>query len=110
MRLPLLNQKSVLSCGVASCAGKKLIHLCLDLHCQVAFPERVTSRQGGLSKEVPLCIYMHVFLCVCIYRCLYVCMHVCVYICGTPPPPKKIKNTTVSTHFQPKITYSLICK
>ena len=53
VRPPLLHQKSGLSRRVASRQGLKSIHLCLDLHCQVAFPEGVASRQGGLSKGVP---------------------------------------------------------
>ena len=54
VRPPLLYQKSVLSRGVAFHQGFKSDHLCLDLHCQVAFPEGVASCQGGLSKGVPL--------------------------------------------------------
>ena len=30
--------------------GRNIIHSCLDLHCQVAFPEGQVSHQGGLSK------------------------------------------------------------
>ena len=37
--------------------GKKSIHLDLDLHCPVAFPEGLTS-QGGLSKGVPLYFFI----------------------------------------------------
>ena len=54
VRPPLLHQKCGLSRGVASCQGRKSIHFCLDLYCQVAFPEGLASRQGGLSKGVPL--------------------------------------------------------
>ena len=50
VRPPLLHQKCGLSRGLASCKGLKSIHLCIDLHCQLAFPEGVASRQGGLSK------------------------------------------------------------
>ena len=50
VRPSLLHQKSGLSRGVASQKGKKSIDLCLDLHCQMAFPEGLASRQGGLSK------------------------------------------------------------
>ena len=39
--------------------GKKSIHLCLDLHCQVAFLEGVASHQGGLSEGVPLSVHMY---------------------------------------------------
>ena len=46
VRPPLLHQKSVLSRGVASRQGLKSIHLCLDLHCQVAFPEGVAPQKG----------------------------------------------------------------
>ena len=48
VRPPLLHKKSGLSREVASRQGLKSIHLGSDLHCQVAFPEGVASRQVGL--------------------------------------------------------------
>ena len=54
LKPPLLHQKSGLSRGVASRQGLKSIHLCFDLHCHVAFPEKVASYHSGFSKEAPL--------------------------------------------------------
>ena len=47
----LLHQKSGLPKGVASRQGKKSIHLCLDLQCQVALPEGVGLLLGWPSKR-----------------------------------------------------------
>ena len=38
VRPSLLHQKNCLSRGLATSQGWKSVHLCLDLHCQVAFP------------------------------------------------------------------------
>ena len=58
VRPPLLHKKSGLSREVASRQRWKSIHLCLDLHCQVAFLEGVASCQGGLIRGVPLHFHM----------------------------------------------------
>ena len=53
VRPPIFHQKSGLSRGVASHQGRNQ-YIYVYIYSQVAFPEGVASRQGGLSKGVPL--------------------------------------------------------
>ena len=61
----LLHQKCDFSKRMASYQGYKSIHLCLDLHCPVAFTKELVSYQCGLSKEVTLKYSLAAKLVVC---------------------------------------------